>query len=164
MDGRVRAWLLKCLVTVALAGCAASSTGSPAPSQLSLTTVTDALRASGIAVVQVTDNLDPRDGAWRCIPGSFRLARVLQQAPAPVARPGDRPSVDVLLFTSDADRSAAQAAITPDGQVQAAGCAAMVDWIAPPHVVGARNVLLFVATGDAATVDALRAAASRLGA
>jgi hypothetical protein len=38
----------------------------------------------------------------------------------------------------------------------------MVDWVATPHVVGGRNVLLFVATDDTATVDSLRAAAARL--
>jgi len=145
-----------------LAGCGGSGTRSVTP--LDLPAVTESLRASGIVIADVADNLPARDGAWRCLPGSFKLARISQQAPAAVARPGDRPSVDVLLFSSDAERIAAQAAITPDGQVQAAGCAAMVDWIATPHVVGAKNVLLFVATDDAPTLDALRVAAARLGA
>jgi hypothetical protein len=163
MDGRVRAWLLRALVVVAVAGCSASAAGSPALSQLALSSVTDALRSSGISVTQVTDNLDPRDGAWRCLPGSFRLARVLQQPPAPLARPGDRPSVDVLIFSTDAERAAAQAAIGADGQVRTAGCGVMVDWVATPHVVGARNVLIFVATDDPGTLAAVKAAAARLG-
>jgi len=91
-----------------------------------------ALRGAGIAVVVVADNLNPRDGAWRCLSGSFRLARVEQQQPAPVARPGDRPSVDILLFSSAAERAAAEASIGTDGQVRAAGCGTMVDWVAPP--------------------------------
>jgi len=128
-----------------------------------LTAVTGALQASGIAVVAVADNLNPADGAWQCLPGPFRYARVLQQQPAAIARPGDRPSVEILLFSTDSERVAAQAAIDAGGQVQAAGCGVSVDWVATPHVLGVRNVLLFVATDDPATVAAVRAAASRLG-
>jgi hypothetical protein len=148
------------VVVVLLSACGGGGSRSP----LDLPAVTDALRASGIVVANVTDNLHPRDGAWRCLPGSFRLARVAQQPPAPVARPGDPPSVDILLFSNDADRATAQAAIGADGQVRAAGCGTMVDWIARPHVAGVRNVLLFVATNDAGTVDRIGAAAARLGA
>lgn len=153
--------LLGLAATVLLAGCAGSNPATAAP--LNLATVAEALRASGIPVVNVADGLDPRDGAWKCLPGTFRLARVSQQAPVAIARPGDRPSVDVLLFASEAERVAAQATIGPDGQVTAQGCAVMVDWVATPHLVGARNVLLFVATDDAATLRDLQAAAARLG-
>jgi len=124
--------------------------------------VTDALRSSGIAVGDVADNLNPRDGEWRCLPGTFRLARVSQQPAAAFAKPGDEPAVEVLLFSSDAERAAAQAAIGADGQVRAQGCAVMVDWVATPHVVGARSVLLFIATDDAAALAAVRAAAALL--
>jgi len=144
-----------------VAECGGPSPASPA-SPLDLSRVTDALRGSGIAVVDVADNLNARDGAWRCLPGSFRLARVSQQPLAAVAHPGDRPAVEILLFSSDQERAAAQAAIGSDGQVTAPGCATMVDWVATPRVVGVRNVLLFVATDDAATVGAVRAAAVRL--
>jgi hypothetical protein len=158
--GRYLAFLM---ASVLFAGCAGSAGGSPATSSLELPAVTDALRNAGIAVIDVADNLNPRDGAWRCLPGSFRLARVSQQPPAALARSGDRPPVDILLFSSDAERVAAQAAIGVDGQVKAQGCGVMVDWVATPHVVGASNVLLFIATDDAAAVAAVRAAAARLG-
>jgi hypothetical protein len=150
------------IATMLLAGCAGSGGGSPTPSLVDLPAVTDALRNSGIAVVDVADNLNPRDGAWRCLPGSFQLARVSQQPAAAFARPGDKPAVDILLFSSDAERTAAQAAIGADGQVRAQGCGVMVDWVATPHVVGAKNVLLFIATDDAAAFAAVRAAAVRL--
>jgi hypothetical protein len=149
--------------TIVLAGCARFGGGSPGASPLGLPAVTAALRSAGIAVVDVADNLNPHDGAWRCLPGSFRLARVSQQAPAALALPGEKPSVDILLFPSDAERAAAQAAIGTDGQVQAQGCAVMVEWVAPPHVMGARNVLLFIATDDPAALAAVKAAATRLG-
>jgi hypothetical protein len=161
--GPARRYLGLAMATIVLAGCAGSGGGSPAASPLDLPAVTEALRSAGIAVVDVADNVNPRDGAWGCLPGSFRLARVSQQAPAALARPGDRPSVDVLLFSSDAERAAAQAAIGADGQVRAQGCAAMVDWVATPHVVSARNVLLFIATDDPAALAAVKAAATRLG-
>jgi|GEM_PF-2801933 hypothetical protein len=151
------------MATILLAGCASSASGSPAASPLDLPAVTDALRSAGIAVVDVADNLNPRDGAWRCLPGLFHLARVSQQPSAALARPGDPPSVDIFLFSSDAERAAAQAAIGADGQVRTQGCGVMVDWVATPNVVGTRNVLLFIATDDAAALAALRAAASRLG-
>jgi hypothetical protein len=152
------------LMAIALfAGCAGSAAGSPATRPLDLPAVTDALRNAGIAVVDIADNLNPRDAAWRCLPGSFRLARVAQQPPAAIARPGDRPSIDILLFSGDAEREAAQAAIGADGQVRSPGCGVMVDWVAAPHVVGAKNVLLFIATDDGAAVAAVRAAATRLG-
>ena len=125
--------------------------------------MTSALRATGINVVDVADDLNPRDGAWRCLPGTFRLARVSQVPPAAFARLGDPPSVDVLLFTSDAERLTAQATIGSDGQVHAQGCGVMVDWVATPHIVGARNVLLVVATTDAAALASVQAAAVRLG-
>lgn len=71
--------------------------------------------------------------------------------------------MDILLFSSEADRAAAQAAIGADGQIRAQGCAVMVDWVATSHATGARNVLLFVATDDPAAVAAVRTAAIRLG-
>ncbi|MDP9250343.1 MAG: hypothetical protein M3O78_03115 [Chloroflexota bacterium] len=151
------------MVTILLAACARVGGGSPAASPLDLAAVTAALRSAGVAVVDVADNLNPHEGAWQCLPGSFRLARVSQQPQAALALPGDKPSVDILLFSSDAERAAAQAAIGADGQVQAQGRAAMVDWVATPHVVSARNVLLFVATDDPAAFAALKAAAARLG-
>ena len=151
------------LAPILLAGCAGLGGGSPTASALDLAAVTAALRSAGIAVVDVADNLNPRDGAWQCLPGSFRLARVSQQPPPAVALPGDKPAVDILLFSSDAERAAAQAAIGADGQVHAQGCAAMVDWVATPHVISARNVLLFMATEDPAALAALKAAAARLG-
>ena len=67
------------------------------------------------------------------------------------------------MFSSDAERSVAQAAIGADGQVRAQGCAVMVEWVATPHVVGARNVLLVIVTDDAAAVSAVRTAGSSLG-
>lgn len=141
------------MATMALAGCVGSAGGSPGPSLLDVPAVTAALGSAGISIVSVTDNLSPRDGAWRCLPGSFRLARVLQQPPAAVAQPGDRPAVDILGFSSVAERATAEAAITPDGQVRAQGCGVIVDWVAAPHVVGARNVLLFIATDDASALS-----------
>src|SRR5450759_2894783 len=150
-------------IVIAVAGCVGSAGGSPPASPLDVPAVTAALGSAGIAGVSGTDNLVPRDGAWRCMPGSFRLARVLQQPPAAVAQPGDRPSVDILVFSSIAERAAAEAAITPGGQVRAQGCGISVDWVATPHVVGARNVLLFIATDDASALAAVRAAAARLG-
>jgi len=39
----------------------------------------------------------------------------------------------------------------------------MVDWVATPHVVGTRNVLLVAATNNAGVVGFLQAAAGRLG-
>jgi hypothetical protein len=156
-------YLCSLMALIVLAGCVGSPAGTPAASPLDLPAVTAALRNAGIAVADVADNLNPRDGAWRCLPGSFRLARVSQQPVAAFAHPGDRPAVEILVFPSDAERSAAQAAIGADGQVHAQGCAVMVEWVATPHVVGARNVLLFIATGDAAALAAVRAAASSLG-
>lgn len=151
------------VATMLLAGCARLGSGSPAASPLDLPAVTAALRSGGIAVLDVQDNLNPQDGAWRCLPGSFRLSRVLQQLPAALALPGDKPPVDILVFASDGERAAAQAAIGADGQVHASGCAAMVEWVATPHVFGARNVLLFIATDDPAALAAVKAAATRLG-
>jgi hypothetical protein len=158
-----RRFLGNVFATLLLAGCAASAGGSPAPTSLDLAAVTSALQGAGITVAEVANNLDPRDGAWRCLPGSFRLARVQQQHPAAVARPGDRPSVDVLLFSSSAERAAAQAKIGTDGRVHVDGCGTMVDWIATPHLVGARNVLLFIATNDPAAWAAVQAAATNIG-
>lgn len=158
-----RGVLSSILVALVAAGCAASAGGSPAPSPVDLAAVTNALRGAGIAVVVVADNLNPRDGAWRCLSGSFRLARVEQQQPAPVARPGDRPSVDILLFSSAAERAAAEASIGTDGQVRAAGCGTMVDWVATPHIVGAGNVLLFIATDDPVALAEVQSAAANLG-
>jgi hypothetical protein len=146
-----------------LAACARPGGGSPAASPLDLAAVTAALRSAGVAVVDVASNLNPQEGAWRCLPGSFRLARVSQQPPAALALSGDKPAMDILLFSSDTERAAAQSAIGADGQVHAQGCAAMVDWVATPHVVSARNVLLFVATDDPAALAAVKAAATRLG-
>jgi hypothetical protein len=146
-----------------LMGCAGSASESPASGPLDLPAVTAALQNAGIAVIEVADDLDPRDGAWRCLPGSFRLARISQQRPAAFAHPGDRPSVEVLLFPSDAERATAEKTIGVDGQVQTPGCAMMVDWVATPHVVGVRNDLLFVVTDDPASLAAVDAAASRLG-
>src|SRR6266699_996233 len=110
------------LAALLTAGCAATVGGSPAASPLDPAAVTNALRGAGISVVEVVDNLNPHEGAWRCLSGSFRLVRVEQQQPGAVARPGDRPSVDILLFSSTAERAAAQAMIGADGQVRAAGC------------------------------------------
>ena len=156
-------YLSSLVATVALAGCVGSAAGSPATRPLDLPAVTAALGNAGIGVVDVADNLNARDGAWRCLPGSFRLARVSQQPAAAFARPGDRPSVDILVFSSEAERSVAQATIGADGQVRAQGCAVMVEWVATPHVVGARNVLLVIVTDDAAAVSAVRTAGSSLG-
>jgi len=156
-------YLLILVAAIVFVGCAGSAGGSPAASPLDLPAVTNALERAGIAVVDVADNLDPSEGAWRCVPGSFRLARISQQPHAARARPGDKPSVDILLFSSDAARATAQAAIGADGQVRAQGCGVMVDWVATPHVVAARNVLLFLATDDPATLAAVEAAASHLG-
>ncbi|HYK95617.1 MAG TPA: hypothetical protein VE011_07125 [Candidatus Dormibacteraeota bacterium] len=39
----------------------------------------------------------------------------------------------------------------------------MVDWVGLPHVVGVRNVILFIATDDPAEVAAVQAAAANLG-
>ena len=161
--GRVRPYVALVMTTLLFAGCAGSGGGSPATSPLDLPAVTTALRSAGIAVVDVNDNLNARDGAWRCLPGSFRLARVSQQPPPARYMPGDKTAVDVLLFTSDAARKAAQSAIGADGQVRAQGCAIMVEWVATPHVFGARNTLLVIATDDPAALDAVRAAATRLG-
>ena len=158
-----RRYLGLVMVTILLVGCAGLGGGTPAASPLDLPAVTAALRSAGIAVVGVADNLNPQDGAWRCLPGSFRYARVSQQPPAAFALPGDKPSVDILLFASDAARAAAQAAIGADGQVRAQGCATMVEWVATPHVVSARNVLLFIATNDPAALAAVKGAATRLG-
>ena len=150
------------LASLLLMGCAGSARESPASGPLDLPAVTAALQNAGIAVIDVADNLNPRDGPWRCLPGSFRLARISQQRPAAFARPGDRPSVEVLLFPSDAERATAERTIGVDGQVQAPGCGTMVDWVATPHVVGVRNALLIAVTDDPAALAAVRAAASRL--
>lgn len=151
------------MVTILLASCARIAGGSAAPSPLDLTTVTAALRSAGIAVAHVADNLNPQDRAWGCLPGSFRLSRIDQQAPAAHEMPGDGPPVEILLFSSDAERAAAQATIRSDGQVHVQGCETIVDWVATVHVVGARNVLLVVVTDDPTAVDAVKAAATRLG-
>jgi hypothetical protein len=118
------------MATIVLASCAGSGGGSPAPSPLDLPAVTAALESSGINPADVAENLNPRDGAWRCLPGSFQLSRVSQQPPVALAHRGDPPSVD---------------------------------WVATPHVVGARNVLLFIASDDPAALTAVQAAASSLG-
>jgi hypothetical protein len=151
------------MASILLAGCARLGGGSPTAGPLDLPAVTAALRSAGIAVVDVADNLNPHDRAWGCLPGSFRLSRIAQQAPAAYAMPGDRPSVEILLFSSDAERAAAQATIGSDGQVRVQGCATIVDWVATVHIVGARNVLLVVVTDDPTAVDAVKAAGTRLG-
>jgi hypothetical protein len=152
------------VATILVAGCT-GGTSSPSPSmvQLNLTDVTTALANAGIKAADVADNLDARAGAWHCLPGSFRLARVSQQPPAAMAHPGDKPSVDVLIFPTEAERAASQSAIGADGQVRAQGCAAMVDWVGAPHAIGVRNVILFVASDDPAAVSAVESAANRLG-
>lgn len=151
------------VAAVMLVSCARLAGGTPAPSPLDLTTVTEALQSAGIAILDVANNLNAHDGAWRCLPGSFRYSRVSQQMPAAHALPGDKPSVEVMIFANDAERAIAQAAIGADGQVKTQGCATMVEWMATPHAVGARNVLLFIATDDPAALAAVTAAASRLG-
>jgi hypothetical protein len=149
------------IATVLLASCTGSAGPSPTPTPLGLEAITDALGNAGIIVADVADNL-PRDGAWNCLRGSFRLARVSQQPAGPVARPGGRPSIDILLFANEADRTAAQRMIGLDGQVRSAGCGTMVDWIGQPHLIGVRNVIMFIATDDPAEVAAVQAAASDL--
>lgn len=151
------------LTAVLLAACSGSPGGSPTPIPLEIAAVTNALGNAGITVSDVADNLNPHEGAWACLPGSFRLARVSQQPAGPIARPGDRPSVDILLYPTEAARLAAQGMIGADGQVHAAGCATMVEWIASPHVFGAGNVMLFIATDDPAQVAAVQVAAASLG-
>jgi hypothetical protein len=162
--GLVERYLGFLLASLMLTGCGDSPSEPPAGRSLDLPSVTAALQSAGIVVVDVADNLNPRDGAWACLPGSFRLARISQQPPAALARPGDRPSVEVLLFASDQERTTAQRAIGVDGQVQTPGCAMMVEWVATPHVVGVRNALLFIVTDDPAALAAVQAAGSRLGA
>lgn len=144
-------YLTSLVATIVLVGCVGSAAGSPAPSPLDLRAVTAVLGNAGIQVVDAADNPNVRDRAWRCMPGSFRLARVSQQPAAAFARPGDRPSVDILVFSSDAKRSVAQAAIGADGQVQAQGCGVIVEWVATPHAVGTRNVPL-IGTDTAGSV------------
>lgn len=151
------------LASLLLMGCADSPGEPPVARPLDLPAVTAALQSSGIAVVDVADNLNPGDGAWRCLPGPFRLARISQQRPAAFARPGDRPSVEVLLFPSHAERATAEKTIDVGGQVETPGCAMMVDWVATPHVVGVRNALLFIVTDDPAALASVQAAARRLG-
>ena len=151
------------LGTLLVSGCAGSSSPPSQAPLLSLSDVTTALTNAGIVPVQVAAKLDPREGAWQCLPGSFRLARVFQQPAGAIARPGDKPGVDVLIFESEAARIAAQASIGADGQVHAQGCGAMVDWVGTPHAVGAKNVILFIATDDPASVSAVQAAATSLG-
>ena len=160
LAGRCLGLLLVCLM---LLGCADSPSEPPAARSLELTAVTAVLQSAGIVVDHVADNLSPRDGAWACLPGSFRLARISQQPPAALAQPGDRPSVEVLLFSNDADRATGQRLIGADGQVHTPGCGTMVDWVATPHVVGVRNALLIIVTDDQAELAAVQAAASRLG-
>lgn len=53
--------------------------------------------------------------------------------------------------------------IGTDGQIHVTGCGTMVDWVGLPHVVGVRNVILFIATDDPAEVAAVQAAAANLG-
>jgi hypothetical protein len=77
------------IATILLAGCAGSPGSSPEASPLGVSDVTGALANAGIAVVDVADNLNARDSAWKCLPGAFRLARVSQQAAGLVARVGD---------------------------------------------------------------------------
>ena len=114
--GLARRCLGLLLVCLMLLGCADSPSEPPAARSLELTAVTAILQSAGIVVDHVADNLSPRDGAWACLPGSFRLARISQQPPAALAQPGDRPSVEVLLFSNDADRATAQRLIGADGQ------------------------------------------------
>ena len=85
-------YLSSLVATVALAGCVGSAAGSPATRPLDLPAVTAALGNAGIGVVDVADNLKPSDGAWRCLPGSFLLARVSQQ-PGCGVRPSGRPTI-----------------------------------------------------------------------
>lgn len=151
------------IVVMSVAGCAAASSGASAAIPLTLSKVTDALRAAGIVEANVADNLDPRGGAWECVPGRFRLARISQQPVGALFHPGDGPSVDVLLFSNDADRAAAQAVIGSDGQTHVAGCGVMVDWVGAPHVLGVRNVIVFVATDDPGALSAVEAAIAQLG-
>jgi hypothetical protein len=143
-------------------GCAGPEGGAPTVRPLDLPAVAGALQSAGIAVVDVADNVNPRDGTWRCLPGSFRLARISQQPPAAFFHPGDRPSVEVLLFPSDAARAAAEGTIGVDGQVRTQGCGTMVEWVATPHVFGVRNALLVVVTDDPAALAAVQAAAAFL--
>src|SRR5712691_9635784 len=150
------------VAAILVTGCGGSSAESPKASPLDLSAVTDTLQSAGILVVDVADNLNPRDGAWQCVPGAFRLARISQKRIAQIARPGDRPAVEILLFPGESERAAAQATIGADGQVNAKGCGVMVDWVGTPHVIGVRNVILFVATDDAGTVAAIEAAAKAL--
>ena len=150
------------MASLLLVACGRIESPSPTASPLDLPAVTAALRNAGIAVVDVADNLSAHDGAWQCLPGAFRLSRVSQQAPAAYA-PGAKPPVEILLFSSEATRTAAQATIGSDGQVRVQGCATIVEWLATPHVVGVRNVLLVVVTEDRAAIDAVKAAASHLG-
>jgi hypothetical protein len=157
-------WTLLVGLVFVFVACASSTSGTPSPTAgLELAAVTEALKGAGIAVVDVADNLAPRDGAWRCLPGTFRLARLSQQPPGVLARPGGPPSVEVLIFASAAERAVAQTAIGPDGQVHVQGCATMVEWVGTPHAVGAKNVLLFIATDDPVAWAAVQAAAARLG-
>lgn len=156
--------LVVVLAALLVAGCAGTSSPSASDRLLTLADVTTSLTTAGVVAADVADNLNPRDGAWQCLRGSFRLARVSQQPAGVIARPGDKPGVDVLVFGSEAARVAAQASIGADGQVRTQGCAAMVEWIGKPHVLGVKNVILFVATDDPAAVTAVQAAATGLAA
>ena len=168
MNRRARILGTLAIAAVVLGGCLGSEGSSPsaspsaAPPPLDVAAVTVALKGAGVAVVDVANDLNIRDGAWKCVPGIFRLARVSQQAAGVLQRPGGPPAIDILVFPSDALRATAQAAIGSDGQVHTPGCAVMVDWVGKPHVIGVKNVILFVATDDPATVAAVEAAAKTL--
>ncbi len=145
------------VVMVIASGCSpAASVGDP------LTEVRAALSASGLSIVSAEEQASGGTATFGCLPQSFRYYSFDQEAPHPTFHPGEKPSVQVLAFDTTGTRKAAQNLIDPSG-VAAATCAAMIDWVAPPHFAGAGRYLLLVVTNDPVLAATVGAAASRLG-
>ncbi len=128
-----------------------------------LAEVRAALLASGVSVVGAHE-MTASDPTFSCLSNSRRTFAFDEEAPHPTFRPGEKPPIDAIVFTSIAERQAAQRQISVDGtQITGPRCGAMIDWAAPPHWAGGGPYLLLVVSADSNLAAQVAAAAARLG-
>lgn len=139
-------WLV---VPVLVAGCALSPSASPAPSAATsrpastpvasdaTAAVESALGASGLTVVSISD-VTAREATQSCGPTQpVRVLSIGYMTPRASAGSSDMPTIQVLMFSSPADRRTYQDRISGDGTtLNGSTCVQINDYAFPPHLVG----------------------------
>ena len=128
-----------------------------------LAEVRAALLASGVTVVGAHE-VTASDSTFSCLSNSRRTFAFDEEAPHATFRPGEKPAIEAIAFTSTAERQAAQRQISSDGtQISGPHCGAMIDWVSTPHWAGGGRYLLLVVSVDSTLAAQVAAAAARLG-